>query len=658
MTTLTPELIVDGLEPSEPQVSPDGRLVAFVVGPHGRREEHAASAIWLAPSDGSAPARRLTWGTAEDREPRWSPDSRTLYFLSDRAGRNERDDLYRLPLAGGEAEPLTDWDAKIAVSLPLPDGSTVALLAPDPKGEEERRRERDRDDADVFGERWRPHRLRLLDLASRSIRTIEQLRERHVAQVVVAPAGDRLAVVTWPTPELDNSLRDADLRVIETATGAILQSWPLISGASRIAWDQHGDRIFYLAHRRPDWRGALALYTVALGSPAAVRVGGDLTGCPTALWVGPASQPAVLVADGLDTWLGIVDAENGETRRARSFEGTAWGLHASADGSTIALLWSHDTQPTDVWTIGEGKEATRISHLRPELDGIAWATQERLRWAAPDGLTIEGLLLRPLDPERRPGPLPLVTLVHGGPYHRYADALQLGWHDWGQWLATAGYAVLLPNPRGGLGRGDAFADTVAGAVGQEDWGDILAGIDHLIAAGIADPERLGIGGWSQGGFMTAWAVGQTDRFRFGIMGAGVSDWGMMVAESDLPHFEAMLGGSTGWEGIGPHRHDALSPVSFVHRVRTPVLILHGEADERVPVSQGRFFARGLREYGVPFELVVYPREPHAIRERAHQIDLLRRVRAWTERWLGPGRREPRRHTESASRLAVPSASSS
>ena len=259
-----------------------------------------------------------------------------------------------------------------------------------------------------------------------------------------------------------------------------------------------------------------------------------------------------------------------------------------------------------------------------------------LAWQAADGLAIDGLLILPPGASEANGPFPLMTLMHGGPYGRFTDELQLGWAEWGQWLATAGYAVLLPNPRGGMGRGHDFADRVAGAVGIEDCADVEAGIDQLVAKGIADAERLGIGGWSQGGFMTAWAVGQTRRFKAGIMGAGVSDWGMMVATSDMPHFEAMLGGSTGWEGIGPHQHDALSPISFAAEATTPVLILHGAQDERVPVSQAHFFARALREYGVPCELVVYPREPHGIRERNHQLDLLRRVRAWVAQWLGPG----------------------
>jgi dipeptidyl aminopeptidase/acylaminoacyl peptidase len=145
---------------------------------------------------------------------------------------------------------------------------------------------------------------------------------------------------------------------------------------------------------------------------------------------------------------------------------------------------------------------------------------------------------------------------------------------------------------------------------------------------VADPERLALGGWSQGGYMTAWGVTQTARFRAAVVGAGPIDWGMMVAESDLPTFEASLGGSAGWEGPGPHRHDELSPISYAHRVTTPTLILHGEEDERVPVSQARFFARALRAHDVEFELVSYPREPHAIGERNHLLDLLRRWRKW------------------------------
>jgi dipeptidyl aminopeptidase/acylaminoacyl peptidase len=207
-------------------------------------------------------------------------------------------------------------------------------------------------------------------------------------------------------------------------------------------------------------------------------------------------------------------------------------------------------------------------------------------------------------------------------------------------MATAGYAVFLPNPRGGQGHGHAFAARVAGAVGRGEWTDILAGIDMLIADGVADSDRLGIAGWSHGGFMAAWAVGQTGRFKAALMGAGISDWGMLAATGEEGPFEAGLGGSTGWEGTGPHRHDQLSPISFASNIRTPVLIIHGESDTNVPIAQAEFFHRALRRFGVEHEYVVYPRENHSIRERTHQLDLLRRTRKWFDRWLTPGADAP------------------
>ncbi|MFN8538796.1 MAG: prolyl oligopeptidase family serine peptidase [Thermomicrobiales bacterium] len=166
---------------------------------------------------------------------------------------------------------------------------------------------------------------------------------------------------------------------------------------------------------------------------------------------------------------------------------------------------------------------------------------------------------------------------------------------------------------------------------------MVAGIDRPVAEGVADPDLASASAVARGRLHTAWATGQTDRFKAGVMGAGVSDWGTMVEESDMLTFEAGLGGTVGWESVGPHQHDAVSIsglISFAHRVTTPVLILHGGNDARVPPSQGRFFAQALRHHGVPNELVVYPREPHGLQERNHQLDGLRRTRAWFDRWIG------------------------
>jgi dipeptidyl aminopeptidase/acylaminoacyl peptidase len=411
----------------------------------------------------------------------------------------------------------------------------------------------------------------------------------------------------------------------------------------RLAWRRGGDgwHLSYLAMTPPRTTGGFALFDVAApdepaAEPAPRNLTEGLPACPAALVACAGADPLVVLAEGLDSVICRLDGTTDRLERLAHVPGAIGGIDASPDGHSVAVTKSAALEPFDVWAGPPEGPLRRLSDTRPELREIVWGAQQRLGWTAPDGLALDGLLILPSGKTRADGPFPLVTLIHGGPYGRFTESFQL--QPWagisGQWLATAGYAVFLPNPRGGMGHGHDFAARVTGAPGREDWGDIVAGLDRLVADGVADPDRLAIGGWSQGGFMSAWAVGQTDRFKAAVVGAGPTDWGMMAATSDMPTFEADLGGSRGWEGIGPHPHDAISPISFAHRVKTPVLILHGEKDERVPLNQAEFFARALREFGVPHEYVVYPREPHEIGERNHQIDLLRRVRAWYGRWLG------------------------
>jgi dipeptidyl aminopeptidase/acylaminoacyl peptidase len=642
MPELTPEHITDGLAPGDVQVSPDGRFVAYVVTPVGMKEEHPARAIWVAAADGGTPPRRLTAGVANDERPRWAADSRSLFFLSDRNERGKAQ-LYRIAVDGGEAEALTEWKGGLAGFAPLPDGATVAIWAKDEPTDEDERREKGRDDARVWGERLPYERLRLLDLGLRTLRTVDGLGDRHVFTLAGRPDDGTIAAFTWARPEIDPGWIDAEIWLVDPSDSSARR----LAGAAHAGMDPiwrrgpHGWHLTYLAFKPPFFVGGTTILDLAVTGdperePTPTELTPDLPACPGALAGAVEGDPVVLVAEGLDTSLHRLDRGTGQLVRLLDLSGGTDAVSTSADGRVVALLRGSPTEPADVWTGPPSGPFRRISDIRPELREFAWGSQERLSWRASDGLRLDGLLILPPGKTRADGPFPTITLVHGGPYGRFADEFQLRPHPSGQWLATAGYAVYLPNPRGGMGHGHEFAVRVAGRVGLEDWGDIVAGLDRLIDDGVADPDRLGIGGWSQGGFMSAWAVGQTDRFKAAVVGAGPTDWGMMAATSDVPHFEGALGGSYGWEGIGPHPHDAISPISFAHRVTTPCLILHGERDERVPLNQAEFFHRALQERGVPHEYVVYPREPHGIRERNHQLDLLRRVRAWYGRWLGEG----------------------
>jgi dipeptidyl aminopeptidase/acylaminoacyl peptidase len=634
MTGLTAELVVDGRAPQTPTLAPNGQLLCFVLAPLSRTGDHRDTELWLVDTNGAAASRRATADTAAESRPRWSADSRSLYFLSDRAERGTAQ-LHRLTPTDGVVIALTGWRAGIVDHLPLADPNLVALLAEDEPTEQDERRAQDRDDAIVVGEREPRARLRLLDLPTGQVTTPSVFGDRHVVELRQRPDGGPLAVLTQASADKDYGPRTGRLHLFDPATGTAEDLGPVEVEAYSLAWwpGDDGWHLGYVALTPPVLHAGTAVFDLAMGSRVRRNRTADLPMCPTQLCQTGAA-PLVVFADGLNTTLARLDPD-GPTPLSQH-PGHLDALTTTPAGTTIAALTGTRYQPTNVHIGPPTGPLRKITDTRPELDGIAFGTQRPLAYRAADGLDLDGLLVLPVGQSASDGPFPLITMVHGGPYDRYADRLQLTWFSSAQLLAATGqYAVFQPNPRGGQGHGHEFAASVAGRVGREEWTDILTGIDLLVAEGIADPDRLGIAGGSHGGFMAAWAIGQTDRFRAALVSAGIVDWGMLAATGENGQLDGALSGSIGWDGIGPHPHDAVSPVSFASRVRTPVLILHGAEDTNVPLGQAVYFHRALRHFGAEHEFVIYPREGHSIRERNHQLDVLRRTRAWFDRWLRP-----------------------
>jgi dipeptidyl aminopeptidase/acylaminoacyl peptidase len=632
---LTAELIVDGAVPRNPVISPDGRWVAYSVAPLGQAEP-TVSALWVAGADGAAPPRKLTDVAAPECEPRWAPDSASLYFLS-----SQQLHRVRLDDDGGGGGALTAWRGGISDQWPLAGGELVAVAAADEPTEEDQRRLAQRDDAVVWAQRIRPARLRLLSLGTGAPRVLDGLGDRHVVEVIQRPDGGPLAVLSWATPETYPGAATAGLHLADPVTRAVRHLGLAGTESRSLVWWRADDgwHLAWLALTPPGSVGGLAVFDLAVpaagaeGSTGHSNLTSGMAVCPAQLAQAANGPPLALFADGLGTAISQLDPGTRRFRRRSSHDGSVDRLSVSRSGAMLAVLASTATELQDVCAGPPGGRLTRLSNTRPELRRNRSGRQERLSYRAGDGLALDGVLILPAGRSRRDGPFPLVTIVHGGPYDRYADRFHGGLYPSGQWLAAGGYAVFLPNPRGSMGHGHEFAAAVAGRVGREEWTDILAGIDLLVSEGVADPGRLGISGGSHGGFMAAWAVGQTSRFRAAVMGAGICDWGLQVAAGDFGAFEADLSGSTGWEGPGPHRHDQLSPVSYASKITTPVLILHGEDDTNVPLAQAVYFHRALSHFGTEHQLIVYPREGHGTRERAHQLDVLRRTRAWFDRWL-------------------------
>ncbi len=624
---------MDGAAPQQPVISPDGCWVVYAVAPVGWGGERRLSALWVAAADGSSAPRKLTAGTANDSGPRWAPDSASLCFLSDRTGSVQ---LHRIQLDGGEAEALTGWRGDISDACPLADSLLVAVIATDEPDEDHERRLAERDDAVVWGEQLPRGRLRLLDVSTGQLRVVRGLGDRHVVELAQRPDGGPLAAISWASPEIDPGELTNELHLIDPRTGAVRDLGRIETSASSLAWWQADGSWHLTCLASPGPNGGRAVFDIAVPAAGGGGQHRNLTegmdSCPAELAQVAGGPPLALFAGGLDTAICQLDPGQQRFRRVAAMKGLAGSLTASHTGQ-VAVLATTSYEPENVHARPPGGPLIRVSDTRPELRRIGWGIQERLSYQACDGLGLDGLLILPAGKTRADGPFPLITLVHSGPYDRYADRLMLHPHAPGQWLAAGGYAVFLPNPRGGAGHGHDFAVAIAGSLGGGEFTDILSGIDELIASGVADPDRLGIGGGSHGGFMTAWAIGQTGRFRAASMGAGISDWGMLVATGEGSTREAELGGSCGWEGPGPHPHDQVSPISFVSRIRTPVLIWHGEDDTNVPLGQAIYFHRALNWAGAEHEFVVYPREGHGLAERNYQLDLLRRMRAWFDRWL-------------------------
>ena len=625
----TPEILADVRVPSDPRMSPDGRWVAATVAPVGKRDAHRASAIWLASTAGDIDARQLTSGLAEDSHPRWAPDSQRLVFVSDRAKRGVNQ-LYLLNLAGGEATALTDEAGGVADAAWLASGDRLVYLALDAEDAADiERREKQRDDARVYGAFWARAKPVFLDVATQSVRRYD-IGERHVAAFSASPDGSKLALALWPTTELDWFIRGGAIGVLDCASGELEIVTEPGFFSEDLVWSPDGTTLFLAGSAGPTAVSSSQLWSVDACSGARPQpLAHDSPFCVDAIARGSNAEDVVAVL-ATGTASSVARWHNSAWEQLAHFNGALQALSVSDDGSVIGLLGSTAESALDIYAGPPSGPLKRISALNPQLGDIELGAQEVVTWERA-GFTLDGILIFPPGKSRADGPLPTIASIHGGPYGRWTNGYH--GHRFGRWLAQFGYLVLLPNPRGGAGHGKAFASAVLHSVGNDDYLDIMAGVDFLVAQGLADERRLGVGGWSQGGFMTAWIVGHTDRFRAGVMGAGVSDWGMMVATSDIPAYETLMGGGDPYSSAGPHSFDAQSPISYVANASTPTLIVHGELDERVPVSQGIFMHRGLRQHGVPTELVTYPREPHGIQERQHQLDLTRRIGEWYKRWI-------------------------
>lgn len=647
---LRPEELTDRLVPNDPQISPDGQNVVFVVAPEGRKDKFPSSTVWI--SERGAPARPLTSGLAFDTDPHWSPDGTRILFRSDRHKRGKEDfRLYLIPLTGGEATPLGEFGGKLTSPTWSPAGNLIAVLRRDPETDEQKRRKKERDDAVVVEETPRFSRLWVIDPTTNRARCLTT-GDREVRSYAWLPDGSGLVAITTDIPEYDAVLGPGQLWRVPLEGGLsrkiacfrTMPSFPVVVETAR------GDVVAVRAdgHRE---QPSDSVWTVPIDGGEPLNLLPNLNGIVEEIAPIPGSDGllAVRIVSGTRGRVFSVDPLEGiaEPLTLRTpGEGGSFvhGVSFSRGGERLAAIWTNGQTPEEVYVGLTGEELKPVTKFGESFWGRLQPT-EHVTWEADDGQLIEGILTYPANyqPGKR---YPLVVEIHGGPSWQWEDRAMLNWHDWAQWLASRGYAVLMPNPRGSTGYGHEFQRLLQDDVGGGESRDLVAGALAMVERGLADPERLGIAGWSWGGYLTAWTITQTQIFRAAVMGAGLSNMISDHGQGDIPTANLLY-----YPGL-PYQHmDAYwksSPIRYVAAVRTPTLILHGDEDARVHPAQGMEYFRALKSLGVPVRFVRYPREEHTFKERAHQIDLMQRIVEWFDQYLkAPGDRKSPSNTDNA-----------
>lgn len=632
---LEPEDVVGFKTVADPQVSPDGELVAFVLGDSFIVDTKLPrSNVWVVPTAGGD-ASPLTNGPRTDSTPRWSPDGETLAFLSDRDKDGELQ-IHLLPRAGGEAARLTSTGRAVASGRGAdsiawsPDGRQIAFIATDPETDDERRRREEKDDAIEFEKDPKFTRLYVVDVDSGTTARVSP-EGLHVWEFCWSADGNDFAVVASDLP-FEQDWYTCRLAAFSRDGGPVRTLHFSHRQVARPTWSPNGLDVAFLTSNWSD-RGINhgSVYVVTAGGHIRDLSEGHVASVHSLAWAGDSDRILTVAHERGGAGVAEIDVATGE--RTPLWHGEALlaeaGSALSVDraGNVVSVLQGAATPPDLVLgkRNGDALEWTRLTDQHPEAGELEIGATEEVHWKGADDWDIQGLLIRPAG-ETEAGRHPLVTVVHGGPTgvspNQYYPA-----HRYAQLLAARGVAVFLPNYRGSTGWGLEFSESNIGDIGGKDWEDIQHGIDYCIQIGIADPGRLGIVGGSYGGFMTAWAVTQTERFKAAVMIAGISDWRSFHGRSRISDWDAIhYGDADPWDPDGVYRR--FSPITHVKRVRTPTLIVHGEVDRDVPVEQAYMFYRALKELGQETELVVYPREPHGFKERTHIIDMYRRVTNW------------------------------
>ncbi len=625
--------LVDVPRVFDPQLAPDGRQVLYVQSTTDWKANRRMTHVWRVRTDGTG-AQQLTAGDTGEFSPRWSPDGRSIAFVA-RRGDNGAPQIYLLDPTGGEARQASTHATGVSTPTWAPDGKAIYFLAADPKTADERDRDRVRDDVYAYDENEAPRHLWALDVATGAE---TRLTAGAFAVLDYHPSADgrRVALLRGPSTGAEDAWRaEAWVMNADGAHATAVTHNGIAETSVRLSPD--GTRLLFLAFADSRLERYLIplLFMVPASGGTPVQVLPDVPyEILRADWSRDGTSIFYVANMGLRSELFQVDVATHRSTRLTSGDHSlqGWSYVAAADRHVFQI--DERTRFGEVWTLAGGASApVQASHVFDALDrDFRIPRQERVEWKGRDGVAIDGLLFYPLD--YTPGTrYPLVVQVHGGPH----DSDKFGWNGgitgYVQVLTAMGYAVLKPNHRGSSGYGTAFLGDMIGGYFRNAHLDVLAGVDHLVRTGLADPDRLAIMGWSAGGHMTNKLVTMTDRFKAASAGAGGANFVSLYGQSDDRTSRAIWFGGSLWQKDAPiETYWNQSPLRDVTNVKTPMLFFVGEQDVRVPMLQSVEMFHAVKSLGVPTHLYAAPREGHNWGELRHTLFKMNAELEWFEKY--------------------------
>lgn len=654
---VTPHDIVTLKKVAEVDLSPDATQVVYSVQTPQPVTEPKMQSLWIVNAAQSGSAHVLTSSDGADSAPLWSPDGREIAFLSTRKNpirlkgespfpfmlsrvesrpelvealksdpkkdAKQGAQLWLLPTSGGEAIPLTNMPGDIKAFRWSPDGKKIAFVRADTDTRAQTElKEKKIDDRRVDFD-YRFDRLYVYDIATHTA-SLVTVGEKNLCDFDWSPDMQHFIVRIAPTPRLDDYWRVSKVQILSAVTGEVERTLAEHASSQVVRWSPDGRYASFSKMTEKTITGLPLVFELGSGKEVVVKSEVPAT-WQRMQWTKDSKHLLLTGVKGTMAVLGEANPLTGKVRVVTEHASALNDYSVSNDGGVVAFASGSEEHPSEV-TVLRSKTWQTLTETNPQVKTWKLGKVQEVHWKnARDGREIYGVLVLPAGYVKGRRYKTLVQF-HGGPEGVWESGWLGSWHDWAQMMASHGWAVLLPNPRGSDGQGTEFTEINFQDWGGADFQDELDGADFVVAEGIADKDKMVVGGWSYGGYMTSWTVTHTPRFKAAVVGAGVTDLVSMATITDIaPSF---LEGYFGEFATHREMYREHSPVTYLSQVKTPVLVVHGEADERVPISQGQEFYYDLRFMGRETQMIRFPREPHVFAERDHQEGLLQHVLDW------------------------------